>query len=215
MKAGVVIAGVVAAAAGVGGAWWAFDDADGEQEGVVIEGYTQPETRSIASTILATGIIRLRVGAEVRIGSQMSGIVEELNVVVGSKVKQGDVIARIDARSLRSRLEQANAQVRVLRQEVRRAEVELERARQQIAASAATRRLQEQALEAEQQRFDVGSSTALLVAQVQRDLLAARIAEVEAVVNYRIARVRLYVAEGSLLARRGIRVPGAELLRVP
>ena len=60
----------------------------------------------------------------------MSGIVEELNVVVGSKVKQGDVIARIDARSLQSRLDQANAQARVLQQEVKRAEIELGRARQ-------------------------------------------------------------------------------------
>jgi outer membrane protein TolC len=43
------------------------------------------------------------------------------------------------------------------------------------------------------------------VAQAQRDLLVSQIAEVEAIVNYRIALVRLYLAEGSLLERRGIR----------
>ena len=130
MKSSTIIAAIIAAAAVAGGTWWWLNDSDSEADSVVVESYTQVETRSIASTILATGIIRLRVGAEVRVGSQLSGIVEELNVVVGSKVKQGEVIARIDARSLQSRLEQANAQVRVLRQEVRRAEVELERARQ-------------------------------------------------------------------------------------
>jgi RND family efflux transporter MFP subunit len=40
------------------------------------------------------------------------------------------VLARFDSRSLQARLEQANAQVRVLEQEVKRAEIELERARQ-------------------------------------------------------------------------------------
>ena len=54
----------------------------------------------------------------------------------------------------------------------------------------------------------MGTGTALLVAQAQRDLLAARINEVQAVIGYRIALVRLYQAEGSLLERRGITVAG-------
>ncbi len=80
--------------------------------------------------MLATGVIRLRVGADVRVGSQLSGIVEELNVTVGSRIKRGDVIARIDSRGLEARLAQARAQVAVLEQEVRRARVQLERAQQ-------------------------------------------------------------------------------------
>ncbi len=92
--------------------------------------YAVAERRTIASTVLATGVIRLRVGAEVRVGSQMSGIVNELNVTVGSKIEQGDVIARIDSRSLEARLAQAEAQVRVLEQEVERARVELARAQE-------------------------------------------------------------------------------------
>ncbi len=50
----------------------------------------------------------------------------------------------------------------------------------------------------------LGDSTSLLVAQAQRDLLAARLAEVESIVNYRIALVELFLAEGSLLERRGM-----------
>jgi len=92
--------------------------------------FTQPERRTISSSVLATGIIRLQVGGEVRVGSQLSGIVEELNVTVGSKISAGDVIARIDSRGLQARLEQARAQVAVLQQAVRRAEVELNRATQ-------------------------------------------------------------------------------------
>jgi outer membrane protein TolC len=107
---------------------------------------------------------------------------------------------------------QAQAAVESLRQivelDVRLAANEVERAWQQISASAATRALQEEVLDSEKQRFEVGASTALLVAQAQRDLLAARIAEVEAVISYRLAKIRLYQAEGSLLDRRGISLAG-------
>lgn len=105
---------------------------------------------------------------------------------------------------------QAAAAVENLRQlvrlDVRLAANEVDRARRQIEASAATRRLQEETLRAEEERFRVGSSTSLLVARAQRDLLASQIAEIESVVAYRIARVRLYLAEGSLLDRRGVRI---------
>ncbi len=90
--------------------------------------------------------------------------------------------------------------------DVRMAANEAARAVKQISASAATRKLQEKAFQAEKERFFVGAGTSLLVAQAQRDLLAARIAEIEAVVECRIAMVRLYLAEGSLLERRGIDV---------
>lgn len=90
--------------------------------------------------------------------------------------------------------------------DVRLAINEVERTRQQIAASQATRRLEEQTVRAENERFKVGASTALLVAQAQRDLLIAQIAEVRAVTNYRIALVNLYLMEGSLLHRRGITI---------
>ncbi len=91
-----------------------------------------------------------------------------------------------------------------MRLDVRLAVNEVERARKQISASRATRILEEETLKAEKERFDVGSSTALLVAQAQRDLLVSLIAEVKAVISYRIALVNLYLAEGSLLERRGV-----------
>ena len=90
--------------------------------------------------------------------------------------------------------------------DVRLAVNEVERAREQIGASKVTRQLEEEKLQAEKERFDVGAGTSLLVAQAQRDLLISRIAEVRAVINYRIALVKLYLAEGSLLERRGVGV---------
>ena len=114
-----------------------------------------------------------------------------------------DLRARASARQSAEAIENLRQLVQL---EVRLAVNELERARAQISASATTRALQAQTVEAERERFDVGSSTALLVAQAQRDLLASQIAEVRAVVDYRSALVRLYLAEGTLLARRGVTI---------
>jgi len=130
MRASAAVATFLAAAVLAGGAYWAWGLIGADDVAPPDTSFVSPERRTIASTVLATGVIRLRVGAEVRVGSQLSGIVEELNVIVGSKIERGDVIAQIDSRGLRARLDQARAQVAVLEQEVRRAEVELERARQ-------------------------------------------------------------------------------------
>jgi len=88
--------------------------------------------------------------------------------------------------------------------DVRLAMNEVERTRQQITASKATRILQEETYKAEKERFDVGASTALQLALAHRDLLASSINEVEAVIDYRQKLVALYIAEGSLLDRRGV-----------
>jgi len=92
--------------------------------------------------------------------------------------------------------------------DVRNAYIEVNRTREQIAASAATRKFQEEKLRIETEKFRVGRSTNLLVAQAQRDLLVNRIAEVNTVVNYLKALTSFYRMEGSLLERRGIAAPG-------
>lgn len=94
--------------------------------------------------------------------------------------------------------------------EVRSALVELERAREQIAAAAATVRLREASLKAETGKLEAGKSTALLVARAQRDLLDARLRQMESRVACARAAIRLDRADGSLLERRDVRVPEAE-----
>ena len=94
--------------------------------------------------------------------------------------------------------------------DVRAAYIEVERTKEQIAASSVTRKLQEEKLKIEREKYRVGRSTSLLVAQVQRDLVSSQISEVEAVVSYLKALVALHRLEGSLLTRRGISAPGRE-----
>jgi outer membrane protein TolC len=127
-----------------------------------------------------------------------------LNYLLGNRTAKAQVLA---AHATRQQALDAIANLKqIVHLDVHLAVNEVERSRLQIDASRATRTFQEQTLAAENERFDVGTSTALLVAQAQRDLLQTQINEIEAIVNYRIALVRLYLSEGSLLDRRGIRI---------
>ena len=94
--------------------------------------------------------------------------------------------------------------------DVRSAYVVVTSLREQITATGATRKFQEEKLRVETEKFRVGKSTSLLVAQAQRDLVASQIAEVRAVANYFKSLVAFYRLEGSLLPRRGLAAPGAE-----
>ncbi len=98
----------------------------------------RPERPSPAAGINATGTVRLRVGSEVRVGSQISGIVRKLNVTVGSHVEKGAVIADIDDRGVRARLAQAEAQAACDRATLERSRVELVRGRRLLAEGLAS-----------------------------------------------------------------------------
>ena len=87
------------------------------------------EQRMMRSMVNATGTIRLRIGSEVRVGSQLSGMVKKLNATVGRHVSAGDVIAEIDDAPIQARLAQADAQAQLDRASTERARVNAERAR--------------------------------------------------------------------------------------
>jgi len=114
----------------VGGAYWSRGLWTARATPTEASRFATAELRTMAATVLATGTVRLRVGAEVRVGSQVSGIVRMLNVTVGSHIRLGDVIAEIDSRPLEAQLAQARAQALVAEQEVRQAEVQFARAQQ-------------------------------------------------------------------------------------
>jgi multidrug efflux pump subunit AcrA (membrane-fusion protein) len=71
--------------------------------------------RTLRSHVQATGLVRARTGAEVKVGARISGRVERLFANVGDRVKRGDPIARLDARDLRARLDRTEADLAAAR----------------------------------------------------------------------------------------------------
>jgi outer membrane protein TolC len=117
-----------------------------------------------------------------------------------------------DARALLSREEAALALdnlTQLAEVDVRTAHVAARTAHAQIKATKETRAAMEKVLWAEKGKHSAGSSAALPVVLAERDVLASRISEVQAVVGYLKSLVELYRLDGSLLERRGIVAPGA------
>jgi RND family efflux transporter MFP subunit len=69
--------------------------------------------RDVGRVIRATGVIKPAIGAEVRVGSRVSGVVTRLHVRVGDVVRAGDLLAELDARELAARRDDAVAALRV------------------------------------------------------------------------------------------------------
>lgn len=65
--------------------------------------------KNLDSTVLATGIIKPKVGAEVKVGSRVSGVVKKLSANIGDFVKEGDIIAELDNAELIAKLNQSIA----------------------------------------------------------------------------------------------------------
>jgi len=85
--------------------------------------------RDISSSVLATGIIKPMVGAEVRVGSRASGTVQHLYVNIGDFVKKGQVLAELDPAELQAEYNQAWAALENARANYEYAKLDLKRQR--------------------------------------------------------------------------------------
>lgn len=91
---------------------------------------TQVTLSTIDESISATGVIRPVTGAEVNVGSRISGTVVSLPVEVGDRVEEGELLAELDATAQQAELDQAVADVGLAVPRVELAESTLERRRQ-------------------------------------------------------------------------------------
>lgn len=63
--------------------------------------------RDIAASVQSTGVIRAKIGAEVKVGARISGRVERLFANIGDVVKKGQLIARLEQVDLRAKVDEA------------------------------------------------------------------------------------------------------------
>lgn len=83
--------------------------------------------RNIGSSVLATGIIKPMVGAEVRVGSRVSGLVKSLHANVGDYVKKGQIIAELEPSEYQAKYNQNLAALQNARANFEYAKLDLER----------------------------------------------------------------------------------------
>lgn len=85
--------------------------------------------RDLGSAVTATGVVKPMIGAEVRVGSRLSGVVQRLRVRIGDPVAKGQLLAELDARDLLARRDQAAAALESARATLGYAQADLRRKR--------------------------------------------------------------------------------------
>ncbi len=78
-------------------------------------GVARVERRTVKKEVLATGAVKPKVGAMVKVGSRISGKLEKLLVQAGDRVKEGQLIAVVEHKDLRARVERLEATLKGLR----------------------------------------------------------------------------------------------------
>ena len=83
--------------------------------------------RDLGSSVLATGIVKAMVGAEVRVGSRVSGLVKNIYANVGDYVRKGQIIAELEPSELQAKYNQAQAAYQNAKANFEYAKLDLER----------------------------------------------------------------------------------------
>jgi outer membrane protein TolC len=135
------------------------------------------------------------------------GVGLRLSIPLRNRAARADVIRdQLTVRQQQLRLQQFEKQVRL---EVTNALIAVQQARESYNATRQERILGEQALAAEVDKMEVGATTTFYVIQSQRDLAAARSAEVSALASYVKARAALQRAVGTILSDYDIEIDEA------
>lgn len=151
--------------------WVLFSNRAGADKNSATQPTAVVTRRDLGSSVLATGIIKPMVGAEVRVGSRVSGLVKYLHANVGDAVKQGQVIAELDPLELKARYNQAFAAWKNAAANFEYAKLDLARQKsllEQNFISQNQRDLAEKAFEVNQAQLEQASAN-LEFAKVQLD----------------------------------------------
>ncbi|MEN1939712.1 efflux RND transporter periplasmic adaptor subunit [Luteimonas sp. MJ246] len=160
-----------------------------------------PEQREVAREVVASGAVA--AWEEVSIGVELSGLrVASVAVEVGSVVAEGDVLLRVDDRTLASQLAQSDAQVREAQTNLETARRKAARIRELADSQMVSLQDAEEA-EAARANAEARLNTAIAsrdAARVQRDFTVVR-APVAGVVSARSVQPGQVVGAGGELLR--------------
>ena len=107
----LIIFAAIAVIAIAAGSYRFFSAKNGKERVFQAEAVTR---RDIASSVQATGVIRAKIGAEVKVGARISGRLEKLYANIGDVVKKGQVIAQLEQEDLRAKVNEAKMNLKVI-----------------------------------------------------------------------------------------------------
>jgi multidrug resistance efflux pump len=144
--------------------------------------YASVAKRDLVATVAATGKVNAMVGAEVRVGSRVSGRVHRLHANIGNVVQTGQVLAELEKDDQQALLEQRRAELKVAEARLSSAESlrpgEIQKAAAALADTEATAELAKTEFARQQALLARGLIARQILdsATKERDVTAARVA---------------------------------------
>jgi HlyD family secretion protein len=164
----VVVLGIV----GAGAAGWKRLDIAHARQAPANQVMVRVMRRDLGTQAKATGVIKPMIGAEVNVGSSVSGVVMRLFVQIGDRVEKGQLLAEVDSRALTARRDADAAALQVAQANLDYAEVDFRRKQQLNEAQIISRN-----------ELDLAQK-ALAVARQQRDQAKATLADSNTQLGY-------------------------------
>src|SRR3972149_1509032 len=159
--------------------------------------FVDPPSPPFVSSVAGTGIVEANT-ENIAIGTLVPGVVSEIYVSVGGKIKSGDMLFRLDDRDLKAQLAVRQAALRVANTNVNVAKASLSDLKNQLAlAERITDRRAISVEELDRRRFAVQIARAKL-AQAKADVVSAKAQVNETAVNLERILVRAPV-DGEVL----------------
>jgi HlyD family secretion protein len=161
---------VMAVAAAV--AWWGWTRTH-PPEDLASKLLTATVARgTLIETVSASGSVTAQTGAQVKIGSQITGRIKRLYADVGSHVRAGQVIAELDLPDIRAQVQQAEANLALARIKLKQQESGMAMQRTQTGSAVQQARAQ---LQTARSRFRAAQASAdLQIASAQEQVNQAR-----------------------------------------
>jgi HlyD family secretion protein len=135
----------------------------------------------LEETVSATGSVSAQTGAQVKIGSQITGRIKRLYADVGSRVRAGQVIAELDLPDIQAQLDQAQANLELARTKLVQQQSEVAMQHTQVRSAVAQARAQLQSSQSNLNATQAGAD--LQVANAQEQLRQARATARNSAVN--------------------------------
>ncbi len=139
------------------------------------------QRRDLVANVAATGKVTAMVGAEVRVGSRVSGRVQRLYANIGDVVRTGQVIAELEKDDQQALLEQRRAEVKIAEARISSVEAlrprEIQKAEAGLTDTEATAELAKTEFSRQNRLFDKGlvSRQELDTARKEKEVTEARV----------------------------------------
>lgn len=95
-----------------GGGYWYWSQKNNAAAGPRVVASEKLKRGPVREVIEATGIIKLQVGAEVKLGAQATGLIQKMLARVGQRVSKNELVAVIDDRVLQTQKTRIEADMR-------------------------------------------------------------------------------------------------------